>query len=76
MILVMFIAHADYGFLLNTLDIKKVSVLNGGMKKWLKENRFTSKKINKNIGKFSYIDKKYKYKVNENFDWVKKKRAN
>ena len=46
------------------------------MKKWLKENRPTSNKINKDIGKFSYIDKintKNKYKVIENFDWVKKK---
>ena len=46
------------------------------MKKWLKESRFTNNKINKDIGKFSYIDKintKSKYKVSENFDWIKKK---
>ena len=55
---------------------QKVSVLDGGMEKWLKENRPTSNKINKNIGKFSYIDKinkKNKYKVSENLNWVKKK---
>ena len=48
----------------------------GGMKKWLKENRPTSNETNKDIGKFSYIDKiniKSKYKVSENFDWIKKK---
>ena len=42
----------------------------------LKENRPTSNETNKDIGKFSYIDKintKNKYKVSENFDWVKKK---
>ena len=55
---------------------QKVSVLDGGMKKWLKENKPTSNETNKNIGKFSYIEKissKKKYKVIENFDWVKKK---
>jgi len=63
-------------FSLKYFGHQKVSVLDGGMKKWLKENRFTSNKINKDIGKFSYIDKintKSKYKVSENFDWVKKK---
>ena len=66
-------------FSLKYFGHQKVSVLDGGMKKWLKENRFTSNKINKDVGKFSYIDKintKSKYKVSENFDWVKKKRTN
>jgi len=63
-------------FSLKYFGHQKVSVLDGGMKKWLKENRFTNNKINKDIGKFSYIDKintKSRYKVSENFDWVKKK---
>ena len=63
-------------FSLKYFGHQKVSVLDGGMKKWLKENRPTSNKINKDIGKFSYIDKintKNKYKVIENFDWIKKK---
>ena len=63
-------------FSLKYFGHKKVSVLDGGMKKWLKEKRITSKEINKDIGKFSYIDKinpKKKYKVKENFDLVKKK---
>ena len=63
-------------FSLKYFGHQKVSVLDGGMKKWLEENRPTSNKINKDIGKFSYIDKintKNKYKVIENFDWVKKK---
>ncbi len=64
-------------FSLKYFGHKKVSVLDGSMKKWLKENRITNNKINKNSEKFSYIDKinkKNKYKVNENFDWIKKKR--
>jgi len=63
-------------FSLKYFGHQKVSVLDGGMKKWLKENRFTSNKINKNIGKFNYIDKintKNNYKVKENYDWIKKK---
>jgi len=63
-------------FSLKYFGHKKVSVLDGGMKKWLKENRPTSNEINNDIGKFSYIDKintKNKYKVSENFDWIKKK---
>ena len=66
-------------FSLKYFGHQKVSVLNGGMKKWLKENRPTSNETNKDIGKFSYIDKiniKGKYKVRENFDWEKKKRTN
>ena len=63
-------------FSLKYFGHQKISILDGGMKKWLKENRPTSNKINKDIGRFSYIDKintKNKYKVSENFDWVKKK---
>jgi len=63
-------------FSLKYFGHQKVSVLDGGMKKWLKENRPISNEINKDIGKFSYIDKintKNKYKVSENFDWIKKK---
>ena len=63
-------------FSLKYFGHQKVSALDGGMKKWLKENRPISNEINKDIGKFSYIDKintKNKYKVSENFDWVKKK---
>ena len=63
-------------FSLKYFGHQKVSVLDGGMKKWLKENRFTSNKINKDIRRFRYIDKintKNKYKVSENLDWVKKK---
>ena len=55
---------------------ENVSVLDGGMKKWLKENKATSKEINENIGKFSNIDKintKNRYKVSENAEWVKNK---
>ena len=63
-------------FSLKYFGHQKVSVLSGGMKKYLRENRITSNKINKDIGKFSYIDKiniKNKYKVIENLDWIKKK---
>ncbi len=55
---------------------ENVSVLDGGMKKWLKENKPTSKEINENIGKFSNIDKintKNRYKVRENAEWIKNK---
>tara|TARA_Y100000590_G_scaffold113226_1_gene129108 strand:+ start:226 stop:1065 length:840 start_codon:yes stop_codon:yes gene_type:complete len=63
-------------FSLKYFGHQKVSVLDGGMKKWLKENKFTSNKINNNIGKFSYTDKinvKKNYKLIENFDSIKKK---
>ena len=63
-------------FSLKYFGHKKVSVMDGGYDKWLKEKRIASKEINEDIGKFSYIDKinpKKKYKVNENFDEVKKK---
>ena len=54
-------------FSLKYFGHQKVSVLDSGIK-WLRENRPTSNETNKEIGKFSYIDK-----INENFDWVKKK---
>ena len=63
-------------FSLKYFGHQKVSVLDGGMKKWLKENRLTGNKINKDIAKFSHIDRtntQNKYKVSENFDWIKKK---
>ena len=63
-------------FSLKYFGHKKVSVMDGGYAKWLKENRITSKEINEDIGKFSYIDKinpQKKYKVNENFNGIKKK---
>ena len=44
-------------FALKYFGHKKVSVLDGGMKKWLAENRSTDNKINKDLGKFSNIDK-------------------
>ena len=64
-------------FALKYFGHKKVSVLDGGMKKWLAENRSTDNKINKDLGKFSNIDKlnlKNKYKVNEKIDLIKNKK--
>ena len=43
-------------FSLKYFGHQKVSVLDSGIK-WLKENRPTSNETNKDIGKFSYIDK-------------------
>ena len=64
-------------FALKYFGHKKVSVLDGGMKKWLAENRSTDNKINKDLGKFSNIDKlnlKNKYKINEKIDLIKNKK--
>ena len=64
-------------FALKYFGHKKVSVLDGGMKKWLAENRLTDNKINKDLGKFSNIDKlntENKYKVKENTDLIKNKK--
>ena len=64
-------------FALKYFGHKKVSVLDGGMKKWLKENRPTSKEVNEDFGKFSKIEKlnpKNRYKVNENAGWIKDKK--
>ena len=64
-------------FALKYFGHKKVSVLDGGMKKWLAENRLTDNKINKDLGKLSNIDKlntENKYKVKENTDLIKNKK--
>ena len=64
-------------FALKYFGHKKVSVLDGGMKKWLAENRLTDNKINKDLGKFSNIDKlntENKYKVKEKTDLIKNKK--
>ncbi len=64
-------------FALKYFGHKKVSVLDGGMKKWLAENRLTDNKINKDLGKFSNIDKlntENKYKVKENTNLIKNKK--
>ena len=64
-------------FALKYFGHKKVSVLDGGMKKWLAENRSTDNKINKDLGKFSNIDKLNpgnKYEVKEKTDLIKNKK--
>ena len=64
-------------FALKYFGHQKVSVLDGGMKKWLKENRATSKEVNQDLGKFSNIDKlnpKMRYKVSENSEFIKNKK--
>ena len=64
-------------FALKYFGHKKVSVLDGGMKKWLTENRLTDNKINKDLGKFSKIAKlntENKYKVKEKTDLIKNKK--
>tara|TARA_B100001741_G_C16469631_1_gene559322 strand:- start:10 stop:819 length:810 start_codon:yes stop_codon:yes gene_type:complete len=53
-------------FALKYFGHEKVSVLNGGMKKWLKEKKETSDKIEK-------IEKVDNYKIKENADWIKAK---
>ena len=63
-------------FSLKYFGHEKVSVLDGGMKKWLKENRPTDNKINQDLGKFSSIDKlnpTTKYSVKENSELIKNK---
>ena len=63
-------------FSLKYFGHEKVSVLDGGMKKWLKENRTTDNKINQDLGKFSSIDKlnpTTKYSVNEKSELIKNK---
>ena len=64
-------------FALRYFGHQKVSVLDGGMKKWLKENRPLNKEINHEIGKFNNIEKLNpadKYDVNENTEWIKNKK--
>ena len=53
-------------FVLKYFGHKKVSVLNGGMKKWLKENRPTSNDVYK-------LNPKNIYKVSENTKLIKNK---
>ena len=53
-------------FSLKYFGHQKVSVLNGGMKKWIEENKETSNKVEK-------ITKTAGYKTNENFEWIKNK---
>ncbi len=54
-------------FSLKYFGHKKVSVLDGGMKKWLKENKNTTNKLEK-------IKKIDSYRVNENTVWIKNKK--
>ena len=54
-------------FSLKYFGHKKVSVLDGGMKKWLHENRPTTSKINK-------FEINSSYKVRENINWIKNKK--
>ncbi len=64
-------------FALKYFGHQKVSVLDGGMKKWLSENRPTDNKIDQDLGKFSNIDKlnpKNKYKIKEKIDLIKNKK--
>ena len=64
-------------FALKYFGHKKVSVLDGGMKKWLSEDRPTENKVNHDLGKFSNIDKlnpNTKYIVKENTKWIKNKK--
>jgi len=64
-------------FALKYFGHQKVSVLDGGMKKWLSENRPTDNKTDQDLGKFSNIDKlnpKNKYKIKEKIDLIKNKK--
>ena len=64
-------------FALKYFGHQKVSVLDGGMKKWLSENRLTDNKTDQDLGKFSNIDKlnpKNKYKIKEKIDLIKNKK--
>ena len=54
-------------FSLKYFGHQKVSVLNGGLKKWLKEKKITTNEIH-NINPIN------SYKVNENFDLIKNKK--
>ena len=54
-------------FSLKYFGHKKVSVLDGGLKKWLKENKETTNKLEK-------IKKLNSYIVNENSEWIKNKK--
>ena len=54
-------------FVLRYFGHKKVSVLNGGFQKWLKEKKPVTQKIDR-------IDKADNYIINENNDWIKNKK--
>jgi len=54
-------------FSLKYFGHEKVSVLDGGMKKWLQENKPTNNKINK-------IKSDNSYKIKENIGWIKNKK--
>ena len=54
-------------FSLKYFGHQKVSILDGGMKKWLKENKLTTNKINK-------VEPINSYRVSENVNWIKKKK--
>ena len=54
-------------FALKYFGHKQVSVLDGGLKKWLKENRETTSKLEK-------IQKSNNYNINENTEFIKNKK--
>ena len=54
-------------FSLKYFGHKKVSVLDGGLKKWLKENKETTNELEK-------IQKLNNYSVSENNEWIKNKK--
>jgi len=54
-------------FALKYFGHEKVSVLNGGFQKWLKEKKPVTQKIDK-------IDKTNSYQTSENNDWIKSKK--
>ena len=54
-------------FALKYFGHEKVSVLNGGLQKWLREGKPTTEKIDK-------IEQKDSYTTNENNDWIKNKK--
>ena len=54
-------------FSLKYFGHKRVSVLDGGLKKWLKENKKTTDKLEK-------IKVLHDYEVSENKDWIKNKK--
>jgi len=56
-----------FWFSLKYFGHKNVSILNGGMKKWLKENKPTTNEINK-------IEKINNYQITENVSWIKTKK--
>ena len=66
-----------WSFAVKNDDHIVVSVLDGGMKKWLSENRPIDNETDRDLGKFSNIDKlnpKNKYKIKEKIDLIKNKK--